>query len=72
MFDPPLILEGVYSFMLYNNFHSKMQKKNSTCVSTGKKAQIAWKILQTCLSAHFSNYALPLYAIFQYPKNREM
>ena len=43
MLHHPLSLKGVYSFIIYVNFYSKMQK-NNTCVYTGKKlAQQAWK-----------------------------
>ena len=51
MFDPPFRLQGVYASILYVYFRSKMQKKNSTCVSNcplaKELAQQAWKIAQT-------------------------
>ena len=37
MFDHPLSLLGVYSSILNVNFVQQNAKKNSTCVSTGKK-----------------------------------
>ena len=46
MFGQPLSLLGVYSSILYVNFHSKMKK---TCPLTKKIAEQAWKIAQTCL-----------------------
>ena len=48
----PLSLQGVYSFILYVNFHSKMQKKAKNSTATLKNSTDA-----SALSARFSNYA---------------
>ena len=58
MVDHPLILQGVYSSILSDNFHSKMQK-NSTCLSTGKNSTARLKNSTdvSAPSARFSNYA---------------
>ena len=45
----PLSLQGVYSFILYVNFHSKMQKKQHLHVHWQKIAHQAWKIAHLCL-----------------------